>query len=37
LQKLQEEHLPKLEKYEKDLEILGNRNSYSKTDSEALL
>jgi transposase len=31
LQKLQEEHLPKLEKYEKDLEILGDRNSYSKT------
>lgn len=35
LQKLQEEHLPKLEKYEKDLEILGNRNSYSKTDPDA--
>lgn len=35
IQKLQEEHLPKLEKYEKDLEILGNRNSYSKTDSDA--
>ena len=35
LQKLQDEHLPKLEKYEKDLEILGDRNSYSKTDPEA--
>ncbi len=35
LQKLQEEHLPKLEKYEKDLAILGARNSYSKTDSDA--
>lgn len=35
LQKLQEEHLPRLEKYEKNLEILGNRNSYSKTDPDA--
>src|SRR5690606_15762649 len=35
LQKLQEEHLPKLEKYEKDLEILGDRKSYSKTDPDA--
>lgn len=35
LQKLQEEHLPKLEKYEKDLKILGDRNSYSKTDPDA--
>lgn len=35
LQKLQEEHLPKLEQYEKDLEILGDRNSYSKTDPDA--
>jgi len=35
LQKLQEEHLPKLEKYEKDLEILGKRKSYSKTDKDA--
>jgi transposase len=35
LQKLQEEHLPKLEKYEKDLAILGDRNSYSKTDHDA--
>lgn len=35
LQKLQDEHLPKLEKYEKDLEILGKRKSYSKTDKDA--
>ena len=35
LQKLQDEHLPKLEKYEKDLETLGDRNSYSKTDPDA--
>lgn len=35
LQKLQEEHLPKLEKYEKDLQIMGDRNSYSKTDPDA--
>lgn len=35
VQKLQEEHLPKLEKYEKDLKILGGRNSYSKTDPDA--
>ena len=35
LQKLQQEHLPKLEKYEKDLVVLGNRNSYSKTDPDA--
>lgn len=35
LQKLQEEHLPKLEKYEKDLKVLGDRNSYSKTDPDA--
>lgn len=35
LQKLQEEHLPKLEKYETDLHILGDRNSYSKTDQDA--
>lgn len=35
LQKLQEEHLSKLKKYEKDLVILGNRNSYSKTDPDA--
>jgi hypothetical protein len=35
LQKLQEEHLPRLEKYEKDLKILAKRNSYSKTDPDA--
>jgi transposase len=35
LQKLQDEHLPKLEKYEKDLKTLGERNSYSKTDEDA--
>lgn len=35
LQKLQDEHLPKLSKYEKDLRILGKRNSYSKTDKDA--
>lgn len=35
LEKLQEEYLPKLQKYEKDLEILGDRNSYSKTDQDA--
>jgi len=35
IQKLQDEHLPKLEKYETDLEIMGDRNSYSKTDPDA--
>ncbi len=35
LQKLQEEHLPRLERHEKDLEALGGRNSYSKTDVDA--
>lgn len=35
LQKLQDEHLPKLEKYEDDLKTLGRRNSYSKTDRDA--
>lgn len=35
LRKLQEEHLPKLEKYGEDLKILGRRNSYSKTDRDA--
>jgi transposase len=35
LQTLQHEHLPKLEKYEKDLDVLGQRNSYSKTDPDA--
>lgn len=35
LQQLQDEHLPKLMKYEKDLKTLGDRNSYSKTDPDA--
>lgn len=35
LDKLQKEHLPRLEKYERQLEILGDRNSYSKTDGDA--
>lgn len=33
--KLQEEHLPRLEKYEHQLETLGSRISYSKTDPDA--
>ncbi len=32
---LENKHLPKLEEYEKHLETLGNRNSYSKTDPDA--
>jgi len=32
---LKEEHLPRLKKYEEQLEILGDRNSYSKTDPDA--
>ncbi|WP_245966150.1 IS1182 family transposase, partial [Thermaurantimonas aggregans] len=35
LEKLQQEYLPRLEKYEKDLAIMGKRNSYSKTDTDA--
>lgn len=35
LQKLQEDYLPRLEKYESQLEKLGDRNSYSKTDEDA--
>jgi len=35
LKELQEKHLPKLAEYEKNLELLGNRNSYSKTDTDA--
>jgi len=35
LSDLQQEHLPKLEKYENQLQILENRNSYSKTDTDA--
>jgi hypothetical protein len=32
---LENKYLPKLEEYEKQLVILGNRNSYSKTDPDA--
>lgn len=35
LEKLEKAQLPKLKEYEQHLEILGNRNSYSKTDSDA--
>lgn len=35
LDKLQKEHLPKLEQYEQQLKMLGDRNSYSKTDPDA--
>ena len=35
LQKLEKEQLPKLREYEQHLEILGDRNSYSKTDTDA--
>ena len=35
LDKLEKEQLPKLKEYEQHLEILGNRNSYSKTDTDA--
>lgn len=35
LEKLQHEHLPKLEEYETKLELLADRNSYSKTDPDA--
>lgn len=35
LNKLQQEHLPRLEKYEAQLQTLGSRNSYSKTDADA--
>lgn len=33
--KLEKKELPKIEKYEKQEEILGQRNSYSKTDNDA--
>lgn len=36
LKKLEEDYLPRLEKYEHQLEILGDRNSYSKTDQDAV-
>lgn len=32
---LQQEHLPRLQKYEQQLQTLGDRNSYSKTDEDA--
>ena len=32
---LDSEHLPRLQKYEQQLETLGGRNSYSKTDTDA--
>ncbi|MDR2691084.1 MAG: IS1182 family transposase [Dysgonamonadaceae bacterium] len=32
---LKEKHIPKLQEYEKQLKILANRNSYSKTDKAA--
>lgn len=35
LKQLKEEYLPRLEKYEQQLETLGIRNSYSKTDTDA--
>lgn len=35
VKKLKEEHLPRLKKYEDQLETLGDRNSYSKTDEDA--
>jgi transposase len=36
LKKLEEDYLPRLEKYEEQLEVLGDRNSYSKTDTDAV-
>lgn len=35
IEKLQNEHLPRLEKYEQQLQTLGDRNSFSKTDEDA--
>ena len=35
VKQLQEDYLPRLEKYESQLEKLGDRNSYSKTDESA--
>lgn len=35
LDELQQEYLPRLEKYENQLKTLGTRNSYSKTDPDA--
>lgn len=36
LDKLQQEHLPRLEGYEKQLQVLGDRSSCSKTDPDAV-
>lgn len=36
LKKLEEDYLPRLEKYEQQLETLGDRNSYNKTDPDAV-
>ena len=35
VQKVKDESLPKLDEYRRHLEILGERNSYSKTDKDA--
>ncbi|MDR0981944.1 MAG: IS1182 family transposase [Culturomica sp.] len=35
VKELEKKHLPKMEEYEQKLEILGDRNSYSKTDPDA--
>jgi transposase len=35
LKKIEKDHLPRLEKYEQQLEIAGERGSYSKTDHDA--
>jgi transposase len=35
VKKLEKEALPRLEKYEKQLDFMGDRNSYSKTDPDA--
>jgi len=35
VKELKEEHLPRLKKYKQQLDILGERNSYSKTDPDA--
>ena len=36
VKKIEEEQLPRLEKYEQQLSTLGDRNSYSKTDEDAV-
>lgn len=36
IKKIEEEQLPRLEKYEEQLTILGDRNSYSQTDEDAV-